>query len=237
MYLNWSNSPIRRKPFVKYQDYWKLVLGDFNGPPELFYSTYHIDWKNQVDRDFRGNIEDWTRLFETKSHLWAESITCESFRGCLKEFLAAHPKVNKVICFGLGDMARREPEVTVRGPWLSNQASLEPTKSNGAEVHKQMIQHAAALTIAEEIRLHRGGEMVRLLTQDPQYTDDTKDHLRGKGFEIVGNFGAGGFDEVDDESLVFSTWPSAPVKQMVADLARPAGFITLGRKTPFNTIK
>jgi len=49
--------------------------------------------------------------------------------------------------------------------------------------------------------------------------------LQELGFEIVGQGGAGGFAEVDDESVVFSAFVSAPVKQVIADLARPVAII------------
>ncbi|KAL6851346.1 hypothetical protein ACO1O0_008474 [Amphichorda felina] len=221
--------------------YWTLVQENFDGPQEMQYCSYFIDWKHQLARDFRGNVEDWMRLFEMKRRLWMESISCESFKRQIGQILTANPGVNKVVCFGLGDMARRPPEVTELGP---GEKKGEPPKyiqkSDGDEVHAQMIQHAAALTIVEEIRcLHgqTGGDSVRLLTQDPQYTDDTKALLRSKGFEIMGDFGAGGFGEVDDDCIVFSAWVSEPIKQIVADLAPPAGFITLANPNPFNRFK
>jgi len=49
--------------------------------------------------------------------------------------------------------------------------------------------------------------------------------LHELGFEIVGQHGARGFAEVDDDSVVFSAWVSAPVKQVIADLARPVAFL------------
>ena len=69
---------------------------------------------------------------------------------------------------------------------------------------------------------------VQLLAQDPQYGDDTKILLRKTGFQIVGDFGAGGFQEADDESVVVSCWTAAPIKQIIADLARPIAVITIG---------
>lgn len=48
------------------------------------------------------------------------------------------------------------------------------------------------------------------------------------GFEIVGHFGAGGFSETDGESIVFSPFASVPVKQILADTARPALVISDG---------
>lgn len=117
---------------------------------------------------------------------------------------------------------------------LPFRAGPEPEpESDGAYIQNQVIQHAAALTMAEEARRHcctsgSGADAIRLVAQDPQYKDDTKHFLKGLGFEIVGDHGAGGFAEVDDDTIVFSAWAPVPVKQIVADLARPAVFITLG---------
>ncbi|KAI1162015.1 hypothetical protein F5B18DRAFT_653149 [Nemania serpens] len=66
---------------------------------------------------------------------------------------------------------------------------------------------------------------VRLLTQDPGYSDETKDAPRKIGFEVVGEHGSGGFTEFDDQSIVFSVFAAAPVKQIIADLARSVAII------------
>ncbi|KAB5562827.1 hypothetical protein GE09DRAFT_1219421 [Coniochaeta sp. 2T2.1] len=190
------------KPFVVFQDYWKLVLGKTFDHPGTEYCSYRIDWKNYLAKDFRGNIEDWQRLFATKQRLWNESITCASFKAELQKVVAAHQRVNK-------------PE----------------EESDGASVDRPMMQHAMAMTLADELGRRDGGggdAVVRLLAQDPQYGDDTKEFLKTRGFQIVGDFGAGGFQEVDDQSIVISCWTAAPIKQIIADLCRPVAIITLG---------
>jgi hypothetical protein len=92
-------------------------------------------------------------------------------------------------------------------------------------VEAPLLHHAVALTIAEIVRslpsYRRPQQAVRLLTQDPAYRDEAKVMLRKIGFELAGEHGAGGFAEIDDESIVFAPSVGAPVKQMIADLARP----------------
>lgn len=66
-----------------------------------------------------------------------------------------------------------------------------------------------ALTIAQ---LCRGNETVLLLAQDPEYTEVAKEILTEKEFKIVGPHGAGGFAEIDEESIVISPFAAAPVK-------------------------
>lgn len=99
-----------------------------------------------------------------------------------------------------------------------------------------ITQHSVALTVADEIR-RTAGVTVRLLTQDPDYSDRTRMILAENGFEVVGQFGAGGFAEVDEESVVFSVFPTAPVKQIIADIARPVLIIQSGDLMTFNANK
>jgi hypothetical protein len=60
-----------------------------------------------------------------------------------------------------------------------------------------------------------------LLAQDPDYTEQAQEILKGNGFSLVGRFGAGGFAEIDDNSVAFSAFVEAPLKQIIADIARP----------------
>ncbi|KAJ5624339.1 hypothetical protein N7510_000648 [Penicillium lagena] len=82
-----------------------------------------------------------------------------------------------------------------------------------------------ALTIAQ---LCRGNETLPLLAQDPEYTEVAEDILTKKGFKIVGTHGAGGFAEIDEDSIIISPFAAAPVKQIIADLARPVLIISTG---------
>ena len=86
------------------------------------------------------------------------------------------------------------------------------------------------MTIADIARscAETGDTGVRLFTQDPRYSDESKNLLREIGFEVIGEYGAGGFAELDNESIVFSPFASAPVKQIIADLARPPVIICAG---------
>lgn len=92
-------------------------------------------------------------------------------------------------------------------------------------VRGSMSQHSIALTIAQ-ICCGSAENEVQLLAQDPDYTDKAKEMLGKNGFSIVGEFGAGGFAEIDDNSVVFSAFVEAPLKQIIADIARPALIIS-----------
>lgn len=80
-----------------------------------------------------------------------------------------------------------------------------------------------ALTIAQ---LCCGDEPVPVFTQDPGYTAAAEEIVTNKGFKIVGRHGAGGFAEIDEETIVISIGPKVPVIQIIADLARPALIIS-----------
>ncbi|CAG8229735.1 unnamed protein product [Penicillium salamii] len=60
------------------------------------------------------------------------------------------------------------------------------------------------------------------------YTEVAEEILTKKEFKIVGTHGAGGFAEVDDESIIIPPFAAAPIKQIIADLARPALIISTG---------
>lgn len=159
-------------------------------------------------------------------HDWHMSTTRNSFWSLIQKLLCGH-KVTKIICFGLGDISLRAPEWwrEQRGP---NWQQIEATVMEG-----RIAQYSAVLTIAAEITSSTRGR-VRILTQDPDYAEETKKNLGELGFEVVGQFGAGGFAEVDDDTIVFTAFASAPIKQIIADIARPALIVAVGEAKTFN---
>jgi hypothetical protein len=158
------------------------------------------------------------QVFDDKALLWQNSTTCKHLAALVQDLLGKKT-VKKVLCFGLGDFCRSAPE------WLKEQHDSWDETSDVENVTGCMIQHSMALTIAQ---LCRGSEPVSLLAQDPDYTEVAEEILTKKGFKIVGHHGAGGFAEIDEESIVISAFAAAPVKQIIADLARPVLIITTG---------
>ncbi|KAK5624338.1 hypothetical protein RRF57_000054 [Xylaria bambusicola] len=220
-----------RKPCVKFQEYWRLVRPKPDEPPELYNSTYLVDWDNLTLRNYEGPIENAHLLFESSRQKWNASATCKAFTSQLRELLGRGgnaKKVTKVVCFGLGDMNFKPPD------WwrIENESQIKDERQpETSVVEGAFIHHAIALTVADVTRSYNPVEDsgVRLLTQDPKYTDETQELLRKIGFEIVGEYGAGGFAELDDESIVFSAFTAAPVKQIMADFARPVAIICAER--------
>lgn len=129
--------------------------------------------------------------------------------------------MEKVICFGLGDICRKPPE------WMKRQAGKDFQTHDAEFVSDAMLQHAIALAM-RHICSGLAGHRIPLLAQDPDYTEEGKKILMDSGFSIVGEHGAGGFAEIDDGSLVFSGCVEAPLKQIIADIARPPIIISTG---------
>jgi hypothetical protein len=158
------------------------------------------------------------QVFDEKHLLWQNSKTCKHLAALVEDILGKNT-VKKVLCFGLGDFCRSAPE------WLKKQHGSWDEKSEVENVMGCIIQHSMALTIAQ---LSRGNEPFPLFAQDPEYTEVAEEILTKKEFTIVGTHGAGGFAEIDEESIIISPFAAAPVKQIIADLARPVLIISTG---------
>lgn len=158
------------------------------------------------------------QVFDEKQSMWQNSKTCKNLVALVQDILGTNT-VKQVLCFGLGDFCRTAPE------WLKNQHDVWDENSEVKNVTSCMIQHSMALTIAQ---LCRGNERLPLLAQDPEYTEVAEDILTKKEFKIVGTHGAGGFAEIDEDSIIISPFAAAPVKQIIADLARPVLVISTG---------
>jgi hypothetical protein len=120
----------------------------------------------------------------------------------LKEYLAtaAHSSIQSIVCFALGPL----------------------TGEAGRDTARSLIQHAAARIIAEALGELFGSE-ISCYAQDPAYTDVDREVLRSIG--IIPLNDPKGFLQVTRNTLVISVNPNVPVKQIVADLERPAAML------------
>lgn len=84
-------------------------------------------------------------------------------------------------------------------------------------------QHALALFLRQH--LEKQGHIVEYFAQEPQCTPIDREIFEDKEVDIKILDDPWGFIEVDDETLVISFAPLAPVRQIVADTARPAMMI------------
>ncbi|VUC23782.1 unnamed protein product [Clonostachys rosea] len=143
---------------------------------------------------------------------WLNSSLCRELSNILGSTVSISNAVTKIVCFGLGSLA----------------TSIEnPTRmaDDGLPVHGPGTQHAAALTLATVLGERFGKEPLHVMVQDPAYSEADKKILEEVGIEVIGGFGSLGFTHVDEETIVFSCHPNIPVRQIVADIAKPAAMI------------
>ncbi|KAK8000750.1 hypothetical protein PG990_013350 [Apiospora arundinis] len=237
------------KPTIVFREYWNLVSKKpVNRPAMLYNCTYLVDYENDALKDHnQGPIPEAQTSFEEVRSKWECSDACAAFKKLLQQLItgsggetARNKKVTKVVCFALGEMARKAPD------WWRYQNAQKPEAERQSETQflsGAQIHHAIALTIASVVAdsastapsdpkqepqqpKEQERQKVRLLTQDPSYSDATRSILEKIGtFEIVGKYGAEGFAEVDDECIVFSPFAAAPVRQIVECFARPVAMI------------
>lgn len=126
---------------------------------------------------------------------------------------AAVAQVDKVFGFGLGPVCA---------------GAVTPIYLPG--VH--LLEHMAVLSVAAEIaRLNNNSRSVTVYTADPGYTAECKKALAAMGVQVVDGFGARGFTMVDERSIVFTKYPSFPVREILADLCRPIALIGNRQRT------
>lgn len=157
------------------------------------------------------SLADLEAAFHAHQAAWQDSTACRALIDILST--CTTPAIRKIVCFGLGrldDCAKTTPEKLA------------------AAVDRAAAQHAAALTMAETLTAKQNSEgivggVVHCYTQDPAYADTEKALLAKLGFTVLED--PKGFLEVDEHTLVFSIIPNVPVRQIVADMARPAAMV------------
>ncbi|CAH0058872.1 unnamed protein product [Clonostachys solani] len=143
---------------------------------------------------------------------WLNSSLCKEISEIIGSTVDISRPVTRIVCFGLGSLAR-SIEDPVR------------MADDGLPVHGPGTQHAAALTLSTILGERLGREPLPVMVQDPAYSEADKKILKEAGIEVIGGFGSLGFTHVDEETIVFSCHPNIPVRQIVADIAKPAAMI------------
>jgi hypothetical protein len=131
---------------------------------------------------------------------WEASKACHRLRSAHES--TPLPRITKIVAFANSTMAVAD--------------TLCPRSSQ---------QHALILTLREILsrRLTTGQPEIRCFAQDPVYGEGDKEVLGRVGIAVLDD--PRGFLEVDDETVVLSFCPNIPVRQIVADIARPAVMI------------
>ncbi|KAI1104936.1 hypothetical protein F4804DRAFT_351466 [Jackrogersella minutella] len=156
-------------------------------------------------------VEMWTRSgpqiskadadleMQTVIKEWEASEQCRNLIKTLESTIV--PNITKIISFGPGSIAGVQP----------------------ATRRRQQKEHALILTVRRVLEERIGfGVSIPIYAQEIRYTDVCKKVLRELGIQPIDCFGLRGFTMIDDETLVMSHNLPIPIRQIVADIARPA---------------
>lgn len=87
--------------------------------------------------------------------------------------------------------------------------------------HRSAFQHALLLTARDLLQQKNTiPDEIVCYAQDPEYMRNDKSVLAESKIKVLNDPHA--FLEIDDSSFVLSVSPNVPVRQIVADIARPA---------------
>ena len=145
-------------------------------------------------------VEQVQKTLDAGIKAWKASREYRRLRSVLET--AILPKITKIIAFGNSTMA------------VANDTASSSSR-----------QHALMLTVRDIANRHRtpGQRKVRCFAQDPMYSEADEQVLRKLGITVLEDPRA--FLELDDETVVLSFYPNFPVRQIIADIARPAVMI------------
>ncbi|CAG8162735.1 unnamed protein product [Penicillium olsonii] len=140
-------------------------------------------------------------VFRAKSYEWKSTSVCRKLKTILSASAHNHD-INKVIGFGLGGFSRR----------------MIPYKS----ATRAMTQHVLLRVLKDWLQKKTGGKSP-CYAQDPAYNSTDTQVLQENGIEVIDD--PCGWLEVDEQSMVVSIAATVPVKEIIADIARPAVII------------
>ncbi|VUC29328.1 unnamed protein product [Clonostachys rosea] len=167
--------------------------------------------------------ETWNSIEES----WEQS----SFRIELLDMLNQVdriPKASRVVCLGLGNLAKTLEEDTLYETLAS------PSTLPG---YRNYINHFIALTVAQVIGSRQANQLspdepphgqqssLKVVAEDFSYSPQDKEVLAKAGIQILNGYGTSAFRVVDDETIFVCCDPRRAVKEIIADIARPAAML------------
>ncbi|KAF2451324.1 hypothetical protein P171DRAFT_467920 [Karstenula rhodostoma CBS 690.94] len=149
------------------------------------------------------------------NELWGASKTRTLLQlQIIQQYLqSGAPRIDKLVCMGLGSLSRQTGSLNGLDAWF-----------------RPYSQHIVALTIAKALddlydqRYERYGESeskVRVLAQDPGYSDSDKQVLAENGITVLED--PNGLIAIDEKTFVMSAFPSFPLYEIVADMLPGSG--------------
>jgi hypothetical protein len=144
-------------------------------------------------------MKSLSESFEQNRTLWEESEVCTSLIAHLDS--CQIPRISSIICFGLG----------------------APSTEHSALAKHSHLQHALIVTLRQWLGKRDPGAHVTVLCQDPVYCDLDKELIKNLNMSVMSDPTA--FLKIDEESLVYTVSPNICVRQITADMRRPAAMI------------
>ncbi|KAJ5683141.1 hypothetical protein N7462_006306 [Penicillium macrosclerotiorum] len=132
--------------------------------------------------------------FREKRLVWEESEACQRLKLILASEVSSHD-INKIVGLACGSLAL-------------------PNNEKAAE------QTALLCTVREWLKERDQTDGISSYIQDPMNTSVDREVLADIGFEMIDD--PRGWLEIDERSVVLSVAPNVPVKEIIADTARPA---------------
>lgn len=164
----------------------------------LMYRLCQIDPSSKTkeiipDEDIQDH-EMVAKDFREKSQAWEESEACQRFRSILSSEVSSHD-INKIVGLACGSLSL-------------------PNNQRAAD------QTALLVTVRKWLKERDQNNDIFCYIQDPMNTSVDREVLADIGFEMIDD--PRGWLEIDERSVVLSVAPNVPVKEIIADTARPA---------------
>lgn len=175
-----------------------LIFSQFIALSKLRTMLYLQDKVTKIPKpDPVTSVESTRDLFKRSKMAWEQSEMCEQLKGILKS--AKLPRgIRKIIGLACG--------------------SFSIIGHESRNLQRSATQNALLLTLLHA--LQEGDATIACFSQDPVHTSSDRAVLLDSGIQPLDD--PHGILEIDDSSVVFSTAPDLPVKEIVADIARPA---------------
>ncbi|KJK81980.1 hypothetical protein H634G_03244 [Metarhizium anisopliae BRIP 53293] len=191
-------------PIVGYKSFEALTILPPNRVDDNLFVSVRVSGSLRLINKPPDILQDDARCaFDQHFDLWQQGKDWADLKERIRPHLSTLPMtIDKIIGFGLGV--------------LTMEAGCN---DDDGWVKRCSEQHALMLTLAKMLQEHTGNS-VKCFAQDPAYSNTCKDILGKRDVEIV--HGDTGFLLVDENSIMLSFSPTVPVRQVIADLARPA---------------
>ena len=148
--------------------------------------------------------EEAEKFFKTSLEKWESSEQCKQLRSVIAR-ANWHQGITKIVAFACGRFS-----------------SVTPNSRYSRANARSGAQHALIFTLHDTLSNMWNGDpkKIKCYAQDPAYTATDKSLLEQAGVTILNDPEA--FLEVDESTVVLSVSPNVCVRQIVADIARPA---------------